>query len=123
MTRRRKAGVAAASISFLLVASLVLTVLILVYRPLATIDGSFERYLEHNLKYHRNAGVGNILNLCAVSVPCGFTRDGLPVGLMVYAKPFQEDVALRVAYAYEQATEWHARRPGLAWTGAGRFAA
>ena len=83
----------------------------------------FERYLEHNLKYHRNAGIGNILNLCAVSVPCGFTRDGLPVGLMVYAKPFQEDVALRVAYAYEQATEWHARRPGLAWTGAGRFAA
>ena len=92
-------------------------------RPLATIDGSFERYLEHNLKYHRNAGVGNILNLCAVSVPCGFTAEGLPVGLMIYAKPFQEDVALRVAYAYEQATEWHARRPGLAWTGAGRFAA
>jgi aspartyl-tRNA(Asn)/glutamyl-tRNA(Gln) amidotransferase subunit A len=92
-------------------------------RPLATIDGSFERYLEHNLKYHRNAGVGNILNLCAVSVPCGFTGEGLPVGLMIYAKPFQEDVALRVAYAYEQATQWHARRPGLAWTGVGRVAA
>jgi len=92
-------------------------------RPLATIDGSFERYMEHNVKYHRNAGVGNILNLCGVSVPCGFTAEGLPVGLTIYAKPFQEDMALRVAHAYEQATEWHARRPGLAWTGAGSSAA
>jgi len=91
-------------------------------RPVATIDRSFERYMEHNVKYHRNAGVGNILNLCAVSVPCAFTAEGLPIGLMVYAKPFQEDVALRVAYAYEQATAWHERRPDLAWTGAGRFA-
>ena len=91
-------------------------------RPLAVIDSSFERYLEHNVKYHRNAGVGNLLNLCAVSVPCGFTAEGLPIGLMIYATPFQEDVALRVAYAYEQATEWHKRRPDLAWTGAARVA-
>jgi len=66
--------------------------------------------------------VGNLLNLCAVSVPCGFTAEGLPIGLMIYATPFQEDVALRVAYAYEQATEWHKRRPDLAWTGAARVA-
>ena len=50
-----------------------------------------------------------------MSLPCGFTRDGLPIGLMVYAKPFQEDVALRVARAYERATEWHRRQPDLAW--------
>ena len=37
---------------------------------------------------------------------------------MVYAKPFHEDMALRVAHAYEQATDWHRRRPDLAWTGA-----
>jgi aspartyl-tRNA(Asn)/glutamyl-tRNA(Gln) amidotransferase subunit A len=92
-------------------------------RPLAAIDGSFERYIEHNVKYHRNTFVGNLLNLCGVAVPCGFTAEGLPVGLTIYAKPFQEDVALRVAWAYEQATEWHTRRPGLAWTGAGRSAA
>jgi aspartyl-tRNA(Asn)/glutamyl-tRNA(Gln) amidotransferase subunit A len=89
-------------------------------RPLAEIDTSFENYLDYNVKYHRNCGVGNILNLCAVSVPCGFTSEGLPVGLMIYAKPLEEDMALRVAYAYEQATEWHARHPDLAWAGMAR---
>ncbi len=89
-------------------------------RPLAEIDAGLERYTEHNVKYLRNTTIGNVLNLCAVSVPCGFTRDGLPIGLMVYAKPFAEDVALRVAYAYEQATDWRTRRPDLAWAGASR---
>jgi aspartyl-tRNA(Asn)/glutamyl-tRNA(Gln) amidotransferase subunit A len=86
-------------------------------RPLAAIDTSFETYMDYNLRVHRNCGLGNILDLCAVSVPCGFTSEGLPIGLMIYAKPFAEDVALRVAYAYEQATEWHTRHPDLAWTG------
>jgi aspartyl-tRNA(Asn)/glutamyl-tRNA(Gln) amidotransferase subunit A len=85
-------------------------------RPLESIDTSFETYLDYNMKYHRNCGVGNILDLCALSVPCGFTSEGLPIGLMIYAKPFAEDMALRVAYAYEQATEWHTRHPDLAWT-------
>jgi aspartyl-tRNA(Asn)/glutamyl-tRNA(Gln) amidotransferase subunit A len=84
-------------------------------RPLADIDASRESYTDYNVRYLRNTSIGNILNLCAVSVPCGFTREGLPIGLMVYAKPFEEDVALRVAWAYEQATQWHARRPDLAW--------
>ena len=35
---------------------------------------------------------------------------------MVYAKPFAEDIALRAAYAYEQATQWHTRHPDLTWT-------
>jgi aspartyl-tRNA(Asn)/glutamyl-tRNA(Gln) amidotransferase subunit A len=83
--------------------------------PLAQIDRSFESYLDYNVKVHRNCGVGNILNLCAVSLPCGVTSAGLPIGLMIYAKPFAEDVALRVAYAYEQATPWHTRQPDLAW--------
>src|SRR5258706_578398 len=42
-------------------------------RPLAAIDASPEAYLDHNMKFHRNTGIGNLLNLCAVSVPCGFT--------------------------------------------------
>jgi aspartyl-tRNA(Asn)/glutamyl-tRNA(Gln) amidotransferase subunit A len=84
-------------------------------RPVDTVDQTFEIYLDYNLRYHRNTGIGNILNLCGVSVPCGFTSDGLPIGLQVYAKPFQEDMALRVAYAYEQATEWHTRHPDLSW--------
>jgi len=85
-------------------------------QPLAAIDANLQTYLDYNFKVHRNAGIGNILNLCAVSVPCGFTSQGLPIGLMIYAKPFAEDMALRIAYAYEQATPWHARHPDLAWT-------
>jgi aspartyl-tRNA(Asn)/glutamyl-tRNA(Gln) amidotransferase subunit A len=86
-------------------------------RPLADIDQSFDTYTECNVKYLRNTSIGNILNLCGLSLPCGFTRDGLPIGLMVYAKPFAEEMALRVAFAYEQATAWHTRRPDLAWAG------
>jgi aspartyl-tRNA(Asn)/glutamyl-tRNA(Gln) amidotransferase subunit A len=84
-------------------------------RPLAEVDSSLETYFWHNGRYLRNTSLGNILNWCAVSVPCGFTRVGLPIGLMIYAKPFQEDVALRVAYAYEQVTDWHNRHPDLSW--------
>jgi aspartyl-tRNA(Asn)/glutamyl-tRNA(Gln) amidotransferase subunit A len=87
-------------------------------RPIAEIDVSRETYMDANMRYLRNTTLGNMLNLCAVSVPCGFTRAGLPIGLMVYAKPFQEETALRVAYAYEQATEWHQRRPDLGWAAA-----
>jgi aspartyl-tRNA(Asn)/glutamyl-tRNA(Gln) amidotransferase subunit A len=63
----------------------------------------------------RNTSIGNILGLCGLSVPCGFTREGLPIGLMIYGKPFHEDTILRIGYAFEQATEWHSRTPNLAW--------
>lgn len=86
-------------------------------RPIAAIDASIETYGDANLRYLRNSSLGNILDLCAVTVPCGFTAGGLPIGLMIYAKPFDEATALRVAWAYEQATDWHARRPDLAWAG------
>jgi aspartyl-tRNA(Asn)/glutamyl-tRNA(Gln) amidotransferase subunit A len=84
-------------------------------RPLEEVDASMEEYLAYNTRVHRNTGIGNLLNLCGVSVPCGFTSGGLPIGLMIYAQPFAEDVALRVAYAYEQATDWDMRRPDLSW--------
>jgi aspartyl-tRNA(Asn)/glutamyl-tRNA(Gln) amidotransferase subunit A len=84
-------------------------------RPVAAIDASIEVYGDANLRYLRNTAVGNILDLCAVTLPCGFTGHGLPLALMIYAKPFDEATALRVAWAYEQATDWHARRPDLAW--------
>jgi aspartyl-tRNA(Asn)/glutamyl-tRNA(Gln) amidotransferase subunit A len=47
----------------------------------------------------------------ALSVPCGFSGDGLPIALQVMGRPFDEATILRVAHAYEQATEWHRRRP------------
>jgi aspartyl-tRNA(Asn)/glutamyl-tRNA(Gln) amidotransferase subunit A len=80
-------------------------------KALAEVDASAESYRLFNGKYLRNTSLGNILNLCAVSLPCGFTRDGLPIGLMLYAKPFQEELALRVALAYELAAQWHSRHP------------
>jgi aspartyl-tRNA(Asn)/glutamyl-tRNA(Gln) amidotransferase subunit A len=52
----------------------------------------------------------SLAGLCAISVPCGFS-EGLPVGLQVIGNAFAEQSILRVAYAYEQATEWHKRRP------------
>ena len=58
----------------------------------------------------------NIAGLPGASVPCGFVAvEGrqLPVGLQVLAKPFDEATLLRVAHAYEQSTDWHARRPPL----------
>lgn len=82
---------------------------------LAEVDGDFETYMLHAGRYLRNCFVGNLLDLCAVSVPCGLTANGLPIGLMIYARPFREDLALRVAQAFEQATDWHQRHPDLSW--------
>ena len=55
----------------------------------------------------------NIAGLPAISVPCGFSAQGLPIGLQFIGKALDEPGVLRAAYAYEQATPWHARRPSL----------
>ncbi len=55
----------------------------------------------------------NLTGLPAISVPCGFTAGNLPAGLQIVAPPFADSLVLRVAYAYEQATGWHHRRPEL----------
>jgi aspartyl-tRNA(Asn)/glutamyl-tRNA(Gln) amidotransferase subunit A len=47
----------------------------------------------------------------SVSVPCGFQREGLPVGLQISGKPGADATVLRLAHAYEQATDWHKRVP------------
>ncbi len=53
----------------------------------------------------------NISGVPAISVPCGFSRDGMPIGLQLAGKPFDEAAVLRAAHAYEQATDWSRRRP------------
>jgi len=53
----------------------------------------------------------NLSGFPAITVPCGFSRNGLPVGFQLAGKPFDEASVLRGAFAYEQATEWHQRRP------------
>ena len=54
----------------------------------------------------------NLAGICGISIPCGFA-DGLPVSLQIMGDAFAEETVLRVAYAYEQATEWHKRKPVL----------
>jgi aspartyl-tRNA(Asn)/glutamyl-tRNA(Gln) amidotransferase subunit A len=83
--------------------------------PVGPLEKDRDLYAERNITYLRNTSIGNILNLCGLSVPCGFTSEGLPVGLMIYGKPFDEETILRVGWAFQQATSWHQSRPDLAW--------
>ena len=53
----------------------------------------------------------NLNGFPAITVPCGFSGDGLPIGLQLAGRPFDEETVLRAAHAYEQATEWHLQRP------------
>jgi aspartyl-tRNA(Asn)/glutamyl-tRNA(Gln) amidotransferase subunit A len=53
----------------------------------------------------------NLAGIPGLSVPCGFTKAGLPVGLQLLGRPFDEEKLLRVARMYESATDWHTRRP------------
>jgi aspartyl-tRNA(Asn)/glutamyl-tRNA(Gln) amidotransferase subunit A len=62
----------------------------------------------------RNTRPWNGLGLPAISVPCGFTKDGLPIGLQIIGPAGDEARVLALAHAYEQATDWHARKPPLA---------
>jgi len=55
----------------------------------------------------------NLAGLPALSLPCGFDGDGLPIGMQIIGKPFDEATILRVAHAYEQATEWHMKKPRI----------
>ena len=55
----------------------------------------------------------NINGFPAISVPCGFSQSNMPIGLQLAGRPFDELTVLRAAHAYEQATDWHTRRPPL----------
>jgi aspartyl-tRNA(Asn)/glutamyl-tRNA(Gln) amidotransferase subunit A len=61
-----------------------------------------------------NTGQFNVYGIPAISVPCGFTSTGLPVGLMIAGPRFSEARVLALANAYERATQWHSRTPPLA---------
>jgi aspartyl-tRNA(Asn)/glutamyl-tRNA(Gln) amidotransferase subunit A len=65
----------------------------------------------------RNTRPINTWGVPAVSVPCGFTAEGLPIGLQIIGPPWREDLVLQLAYAYEQATEWHNCCPDLSVAG------
>jgi len=56
----------------------------------------------------------NLAGVAGISLPCGFTQHGLPIGLQLQAAPFQEERLLRAAAMYQAETDWHTRRPALA---------
>ncbi|MFN3740950.1 MAG: amidase family protein, partial [Thermodesulfovibrionales bacterium] len=55
----------------------------------------------------------NLAGVPAISIPCGFSSQGLPIGLQIIGRHFDEEKILQVAHAYEQATEWHKKKPDL----------
>lgn len=63
--------------------------------------------------YVRFAYPANLTGLPALSVPCGFTESGLPIGLQIIGRPFAEATVLRIGQAYEATTPWHERKPEL----------
>jgi aspartyl-tRNA(Asn)/glutamyl-tRNA(Gln) amidotransferase subunit A len=53
----------------------------------------------------------NYFGLPAVSLPCGFSQDGLPLGFQVVGPPWSEELVLNVAYSFQQTTNWHLKHP------------
>ncbi len=79
-------------------------------RPAARLDS-----MDFDAKFHEPSFVNpfNLLGLPAISIPCGFTSDGLPIGLQIAAGPFEEPLVLQIASAYERVTPWHDRHPSV----------
>jgi aspartyl-tRNA(Asn)/glutamyl-tRNA(Gln) amidotransferase subunit A len=80
--------------------------------PPPTIEEAVRLGIE--LQMIRNTAPFNVYGLPTISVPCGFTRSGLPIGLQISGPRFGEKKVLALAHAYEQATDWHTRRPRVA---------
>ena len=72
------------------------------------IDGVSE---NATVAYLRMTMPFNLSGLPALSCPCGFSKDGLPIGLQIVGKSFEEATVLRIAHAYQQLTDWHRREP------------
>ena len=70
-----------------------------------------ETLRPHEFLMLRNTRPFNVWGIPAISIPCGFTEDGLPIGLQLAAAPWREDLVLQAAQAYEQATDWHTGEP------------
>lgn len=73
-----------------------------------------EQLRPRELVLLRNTRPWNVWGVPAISVPCGFSESGLPIGLQIAGPPWREDLVLCLAHAYEQSTAWHKREPGMA---------
>ncbi len=83
--------------------------------PTATIAAApiADRPEDYGRNGWKNTGIFNLTGQPSISVPCGFTQAGLPVGLMVTGRLFEDEKVLQFANAFEQATEWHKRVPDI----------
>jgi aspartyl-tRNA(Asn)/glutamyl-tRNA(Gln) amidotransferase subunit A len=79
----------------------------------ATPGVAFE-FGPRRLVFLRNAAYWNVFGVPAISIPCGFTPAGLPVGLQIIGPAGKDDTVLALAEAYQKATNWHTRRPPAA---------
>jgi len=84
--------------------------------PIADLREHPDKLRPQELLMLRNTRPFNVWGIPTISVPCGFTKDGLPIGLQLAAAPWRGIILLQAAHAYEQATEWHKKRPELAQT-------
>jgi aspartyl-tRNA(Asn)/glutamyl-tRNA(Gln) amidotransferase subunit A len=76
----------------------------------AEIAGEMETVRSALVRLNRPA---NFTGHPAISLPCGFTREGLPIGMQLIGPRWSEARLLAIAFAYEQATDWHKRHPNL----------
>ena len=88
-------------------------VLILPTTPIAAPVLEGEDALERARQLTRFTAPFNLTGLPALSVPCGFTKDGLPIGLQIVSRAWNESGVLRTGFAFQQATDWHTRTPAL----------
>jgi aspartyl-tRNA(Asn)/glutamyl-tRNA(Gln) amidotransferase subunit A len=70
------------------------------------VDESYKRPASNTSAFNR-------FGTPAISIPCGFSEDSLPIGLQIVGPAFGESRVLAVAHAYQQATDWHSRHPNL----------
>ena len=80
--------------------------------PAPVLEG--EDAVERARQLTRFTAPFNLTGLPALSVPCGFTKDKLPVGLQIVSRAWNESGVLRAGFAYQQATEWHKMKPEIA---------
>jgi len=80
---------------------------------IAAVAADMDSLRARELAMLRNTRPFNALGLPTISVPCGFTRDGLPIGLQISGAPGDDSRVLALAHAYEQATDWHRNRPPM----------
>jgi aspartyl-tRNA(Asn)/glutamyl-tRNA(Gln) amidotransferase subunit A len=79
--------------------------------PASTLDTNLETGLSFADPV---GGIGNLCGLPAVSVPCGFTKSGLPIGIQFLARPLNDSAVLAAAMAFQAHTDWNRKRPPLA---------